>query len=288
MITTRFLKVFLLLMPAWLVLVSRARAELFEVAPQVKIYYESSGQGEPLLLIPGWTMTSGIWKEQVAEFSKTHRVIAMDPRSHGNSTKVLAGNSLNQQARDLRKLIEGLQLDRVTVVGWSMAVSVLLEYVNQFGNDRLKGLVLVDGNPLLLKKEDWPYGLTQEELHKWLTDFENDRAMQLNRFVDEMFKTDRSDSELEWIVKECSRTPTTIATVLFYDMAALDRRPYLAKISVPTLIAMAGEHKEMGETIKNKIVGAKLSVFEGLGHALFLEDPRKFNDVMSTFLKSLQ
>ncbi|PYV43060.1 MAG: hypothetical protein DMG06_12165 [Acidobacteria bacterium] len=287
MIETRSLKAFLFLIFVWLVLASRARAELIEVAPQVEIYYESSGQGEPLLFIPGWTMTSGIWKEQVAEFSKTHRVIVMDPRSQGNSTKVLAGNSLNQQARDLRKLIEGLQLDRVTVVGWSMAVSVLLEYVNQFGNDRLKGLVLVDGSPLVLKKEDWPYGLTQEELHEWLTDFENDRSMQLNRFVDEMFKTDRSESELEWIAKECSRTPATIATVLFYDLAAFDRRPYLAKIAVPTLIVMAGEHKEMGEAIKNKIPGAKLAVFEGLGHALFLEDPKKFNNLMSTFLKSL-
>ena len=112
--------------------------------------------------------------------------------------------------------------------------------------------------------------------------------MQIGRFVDEMFRTDRPDSELEWIVKECSRTPTTIATELFYDLAALDRRPYLAKVAVPTLIVMPGENKELGESIKNKIPGAKLSVFEGLGHALFLEDPKKFNDVMSTFLKSLQ
>ena len=288
MIQTRSLKVFLFLMFAWLVLASSARAELIEVAPQVEIYYESSGQGEPLLFIPGWTMTSGIWKEQVAAFSRTHRVIVMDPRSQGNSSKVLSGNSLSQQARDLRKLIEGLQLDRAIVVGWSMAVAVLLEYVNQFGNDRLKGLVLVDGNPLLLKREDWPYGLTSEDLHQWLTDFENDRGMQIGRFVDEMFRTDRPDSELEWIVKECSRTPTTIATELFYDLAALDRRPYLAKVAVPTLIVMPGENKELGESIKNKIPGAKLSVFEGLGHALFLEDPKKFNDVMSTFLKSLQ
>ena len=44
------------------------RAEFVEVAPQVKIYYESSGQGDPLLFVPGWMMTAGVWKEQVATF----------------------------------------------------------------------------------------------------------------------------------------------------------------------------------------------------------------------------
>ena len=81
-------------------------AEFVEVAPQVKIYYESSGQGEPLLFVPGWMMTAGVWKQQVAEFSKTHRVIVMDPRGQGNSSKALSGNTLQQQAKDLRRLME--------------------------------------------------------------------------------------------------------------------------------------------------------------------------------------
>src|SRR5262247_2754272 len=113
-----------------LVLISQSLlAELVEVAPQVKIYYETSGQGDPLLFIPGWMMTAGVWKAQVAAFSKAHQVIAMDPRGQGNSSKVLSGNTLQQQAKDLRRLVESLQLNGVTVVGWSMAVAVVLEYV---------------------------------------------------------------------------------------------------------------------------------------------------------------
>jgi non-heme chloroperoxidase len=270
-----------------LALPSTSHADFIEVAPQVKIYYESTGQGEPLLFVPEWTLSSGIWKEQVNAFSKTHRVVVMDPRSHGNSSKVLAGNSVAQQARDLRKVIEGLQLDRVTLVGWSMAVVVLLEYIHRFGNDRLRGLVLVDGGASLVKKDDWPYGRTSEEAYQWIADFEIDRLSQTNRFVDEMFKTDRSDSELEWIVNEALRTPATIATALFYDMVVGDRRPYLAQIKVPTLLVVAGENKEMGETLKGKIGGAQLSVFESVGHALFLEDPKKFNDQLAAFVKSL-
>ena len=263
-------------------------SEFVEVAPQIKIYYESSGEGDPLLFIPGWTMTSSIWKEQVTAFSKTHRVLVMDPRSQGNSSKALAGNSLQQQAKDLRKLIESLNLDNVTVVGWSMAVAVLLEYVNLYGNDHLKALVLVDGYPCLLKKEDWPYGMTPEESHKFLMDFENQRLAQTRLFVDQMFKTDRSDTELEWIEKEALRPPTTVSTVLGYDYFLFDRRPYLPKISVPTLLLMTSESKEVGEFMKTKIAGSQLTVFEGLGPALFLEDPKKFNERLAAFLKSLQ
>ncbi len=267
---------------------SPVHAEVIEVAPQVKVFYESSGQGEPLLFLPGWTMTSGIWKDQVVTFSMTHRVIALDPRSHGNSSKALAGNSLAQQAKDMRRLIEELRLDQVTLIGWSMGVAVILEYVNQFGCDRLKGLVLVDGLPSFVKKEDWPFGFTAEEMYNTLMRVESQRVLQTNQFVDNLFKTERPESELEWIVKECMRTPTTIATVLAYDWYAVDRRAYLAKIVVPTLIMMSGEHKEAGEYMKNRIQSSKLSVFEDLGHALFLDDPKKFNETLAAFLQTLQ
>jgi non-heme chloroperoxidase len=264
------------------------RAEFVEVAPQVKIYYESSGQGDPLLFVPGWMMTAGVWKEQVATFSKTHRVIVMDPRGQGNSSKVLSGNTLQQQAKDLRRLVESLQLNGVTVVAWSMAVAVVLEYVNQFGNDRLKSVVLVDGWPSMVKKEDWPRGLTPEETNRLVLSWENNRMVKTNEFIDSMFTTERSDPELEWMVKEALRTPTTVATVMGYDYFSSDRRPLLAKIAVPTLITMTAENKEIGEFMKSQIPNAQLTVFEGLGHAMFLDDPKKFNDRLAAFLKATE
>jgi non-heme chloroperoxidase len=260
------------------------RAEFLEVSPQVKIYYESSGEGDPLLFIPGWTMTSGMWKQQVSAFSKNHRVVLIDPRCQGNSSKVLAGNTIKQHAQDLHRLLEGLQLNRATVVSWSMAVAVLLEYVNQFGNDRLKAVVLVDGSPSMLKKEDWPYGFAADETYQLLMQIENQRMTKTNEFVDGMFKTERSESELEWIVKEALRTPTTVSTLLAYDYFSFDRRPLLAKIGVPTLIMMTPENKAIGEFMKEKIPGSELTVFDGLGHAMFLEDPVKFNERLAAFL----
>ncbi len=262
--------------------------ETVEVAPQVQLYYESTGQGPPLLFIPGWTMTVGIWREQVAAFSKNHRVLVMDPRCHGNSSKVLGGNSLGQHARDLRKLVELLQLKDVTVVAWGTGVSTALEYVNQFGNDRLAALVLIDGAPSFLKKDDWPFGLTQEELYKVVMSCENQRVEETDRFIDTLFKTNRPESELDWLAKESFRTPTSIASLLLYDSIAGDRRPSLSKITVPTLIVSSTENRDIGEYMKGKIPKARHLVFEGVGRALFLEEPGKFNEALNNFLRTIE
>jgi len=87
---------------------------------------------------------------------------------------------------------------------------------------------------------------------------------------------------------ESSRTPTTVARALLYDSLMFDRRPFLCKITVPTLIAVSEENKGMGEYMRDKIQRAQLSVFDGVGSALFLEDPKKFNEGLAAFLKSLQ
>jgi len=267
-------------------LIPHLHAEFLEVAPQVKIFYESVGEGRTLIFIPGWTMTSGIWKEQVSNFSKAYRVITIDPRSHGNSSKTVAGNSLQQHAKDLRKLIEELNLNKVTLIGWSMGVATILEYVNLYDHDRLNALILVDGSPCLLKKEDWPYGMSTDEAYKTLMGFENQRTAQTTQFVDNLFKTDRPNSELDWIVSEALRTPTSVSTVLAYDYFYLDRRPFLSLIAVPTLLIMTAENKGIGEYMKGAIPNSELSIFDGLGQALFIEDPKKFNDRVAAFLKS--
>ena len=54
----------------------------FEVEPGVELYYESTGDGDPLIFIPGWTFTTEVFDHQVAHFAKSHRVVSFDPRSH--------------------------------------------------------------------------------------------------------------------------------------------------------------------------------------------------------------
>lgn len=111
----------------------------------VRIHYLEAGRGPGILFVPGWTMPGDIWEQQIIYFSKTHRVVAMDPRSQGLSSQTTEGHYPEARARDIRALVDQLKLAPVVLVGWSMGVMEAVAYVDQFGNDSLAGLVLVDG-----------------------------------------------------------------------------------------------------------------------------------------------
>ncbi|HTZ47916.1 MAG TPA: alpha/beta hydrolase, partial [Verrucomicrobiae bacterium] len=97
-----------------------------------------------ILFVPGWLMPAWIWEKQIEVLSKRYYVVAMDPRAQGESEKTTEGLYPAQMARDIRSVIEQLQLAPVVIVGWSMAVVETLAYVDQFGTKDVAGLVLVD------------------------------------------------------------------------------------------------------------------------------------------------
>jgi pimeloyl-ACP methyl ester carboxylesterase len=76
-----------------------------------------------ILFIPGWTMPGWIWENQISHFSPDYRVVAMDPRSQGDSSKAGEGNYPASHARDIKAVIDQLHMAPVVLVGWSMAVT---------------------------------------------------------------------------------------------------------------------------------------------------------------------
>ena len=64
----------------------------------VKIHYLEAGQGPAILFIPGWTMPAEIWRPQIDYFSQHYHVVAVDPRSQGDSDKPGDGNYPERRA----------------------------------------------------------------------------------------------------------------------------------------------------------------------------------------------
>src|SRR5437879_2479667 len=90
-------------------------------------------------------MPALIWDPQFKYFAEHFHVVALDPRSQGDSDKPTEGNSCERRAQDIKELLEHLKLDHVVLVGWSLGVPELLTYAEQFGGSRVRGYVLVDG-----------------------------------------------------------------------------------------------------------------------------------------------
>jgi 3-oxoadipate enol-lactonase len=84
------------------------------------IYYEVTGQGEPLVFIHGLASNSRSWKKQIPFFSQHYRVITFDIRGHGRSDKPLGSYSIKLFATDTVELMKALGVDSAHIVGFSM------------------------------------------------------------------------------------------------------------------------------------------------------------------------
>ena len=98
---------------------SEVAGQFVEVDPGIELFVQDVGAGVPIVFIPGWTFTAEVFSKQVEHFSKTNRVIVIDPRSHGRSTTAMHGNEYITHGRDLAKVLEKLELENIILAGWS-------------------------------------------------------------------------------------------------------------------------------------------------------------------------
>jgi pimeloyl-ACP methyl ester carboxylesterase len=85
----------------------------------VRLWYASTGSGSPVLLLHGGLGSSDDWGNQVAALAAHHRVIVLDARGQGRSTRDDTPYSYNLLADDVVALLDALKIDRADVVGWS-------------------------------------------------------------------------------------------------------------------------------------------------------------------------
>lgn len=125
---------------------------------RIKLYYEDERQGQPILLIHGWLISSQSWRRQKPVLSKARRLISLDMRSHGKSDPPNFGHRISRGAKDLYDLLDALNLEEVTAVGWSMGATHLMSYYDLFGAHRLNQMLFVDRTPKMFNQDGWSYG----------------------------------------------------------------------------------------------------------------------------------
>ncbi len=266
----------------------KTRSGFVTTADRVKIHYLEAGPKQAaapaILFVPGWTMPAWIWENQIAHFSKTHRVIAIDPRGQGESSKPTEGYFPAARARDIKAVVDQLKLAPVVLIGWSMGVGEVVAYVDQFGTADLAGIVLVDG----FTGGDFDAQTTAMILN-FAGMFLKDRVKFADAFVRSMYKKPQAEAYLQRVIAASNQTPTSAGAALFLGMITTDTRAALGKIDKPTLITIAaGSPWDAGYTdMQKRIPGARLEKFDGAGHALFVDVADKFNALLDEFLKPL-
>ena len=263
-----------------------------------RMFYEEKGVGPVIIMVHGWACNHKFFSSQIEEFSKSHRVIAIDMRGHGESDTDVPGSSMSipNIAADIKDLMDGLGIEKAILMCWSIGVLIGYSFVQQFGCDRLEKLIMIDMSPKTSNEEDWDYGMGRSETYKDVLNWANfyafnwetaSQAFVPGTFGDGSPKDDQAEL-LDWCRKEIGRTKSDNLVFLTISMSTSDFRDVLPTITVPTLLVhglnsvMFGSH---GEKVRSMIPGAKLEMIPG-GHIMFMEHPKEFNKAVLNFLNS--
>ncbi len=265
----------------------------------VPLYYEEHGAGEPILLLPGWTITTGFWKRQIGDLSRDHRVLTFDLRGAGASGKTPDGHTLNAYAADLAHFLAEKQLEKVTLIAWAMGVSVSVHYLVAHGTERVSRFVWVDHSPRFFANPDWPFGLSgnfsPQALDSMLHQLRHDRRAATLDLLEIMFPNGLSESEQDWMYGEMLKTPTDVAITMLAAVAGTDLRPLLPDLKLPILL-VNGTHsavpfdvgrwlEELGRWLEEHLPDGRRLVLEGAGHAPYWDAPEGFNHGVRQFIE---
>ena len=252
----------------------------------LRVIEAGSPEAQAIILVPGWCFTADIWAKQIAVLSERYHVIAFDPRSQGRSTILDHSNSPDHRAEDIASLIKSLGLAKPVVVGWSQGVQDVAAYALKFGTAEVGGIVLVD-SPVSSGVAGMDAKVVAGVMGRMQIYVDAQRDY-LEGMLPYVFKKPLSPEESSTIISAAMQTPTSVGmTNLMLDLFGKDYRPSLKRFDVPTLLIVAGTAPDRNEQVQQPIEKATRVVVEGAGHAVFYDEPAKFNELLSRFLEEL-
>jgi microsomal epoxide hydrolase len=257
------------------------------------IHYVEAGDStaaRTLVLIPGWSTSVSVWREQIAYFSPRVHVVAIDPRSQGDSSKTEDGNTPEQRARDYESVFAALKLNDIVLVGWSQGVQDVASYVDQFRTKRLRGIVLVDavvsrGAAVVSANPAFVQALLGN-----IDVYAKHKREYLEGMMHAIFTQKMSDARFQHLANTGMKTPTATGIAeLNADMLGTDLTPSLAKFDRPTLVIASANSFELAQQ-KGEVAqlsNGSFAQIDHAGHGVFVDQPQVFDRMLNDFLESL-
>ena len=210
------------------------------------------------------------WRGWVPTLARQHPVVRFDMRGHA-ATPAPADLqfSLPGLAADIARVMDGLGIEKVHLVGASAGGIVSLRFAHDFP-DRLHSLTLVASTPRLAQMgagvdaSVWRRTLEQEGTRAWLLSDAQRR-----------FGPGAAPELVDWYAEEGARTPAAVVLALQHCLLAEDLTPLLPRITAPTLLLAANQDDitplEVQQLMAQQIPRASLELFDGVGHNMKVE-----------------
>ena len=270
-------------------------ASSFSTSDGVRLNYIDVGEGQPLVMLPGWTQPAIGFEKQISALSRSYRCIALDPRCHGDSQHVEHGSRVSRFAKDCMELLDHLNLDQASLLGHSSGCVVIWSLIDLFGQNRVRSLILCDQMAVFVHQPDWTaeqsndFGamMGPEEAFAMASEIEgSEGARILGEFIRSEFADDFPADQVDAVVAGSLRVPRRFAAALMRDIMLADYRDVLPEIRVPTL-CLGGIDSHVGEKamgwIASQIPKSNFKMIPAR-HFLHLENPNDFNSAVMEFL----
>jgi pimeloyl-ACP methyl ester carboxylesterase len=243
-----------------------------------KIHYKSYGKGkDALVLVHCWTCNLELWRDQIPEFSKRARVIALDLPGHGLSDKPQTTYSMDFFAEAIDAVLKDAGVEHAVLVGHSMGTPVVRQFYRKYPQKTL-ALVIVDGAIR-------PFG-TKEQREQFTAPLRGPQYKEAGLQMFAAMASTLSEADKERVRNSFVSTPQYVM-VSSMDAMGDDSIYATDKINVPVLAILAKSPFWPADTeqfLHSIAPDLSYQMWEGVSHFLFMDRPKEFNAAVITFL----
>lgn len=254
-----------------------------------RLFLRDTGEGRPIVFLSGWCLPSDMWGHQIAALApQGFRCIAYDRRGHGRSDDPGRGYDYDALASDLNDILTTLDLTGVTLVAHSMAAGEMVRLLTRHGDARIARLLFLApaSTPCLTATippavfETMRREQLMKDFPKWVED--NSRPFVM---------PETSAPMMAWLKSLMLQPALPVVIETHRTFTEADFRTELPRITRPSLVIHgtrdASAPLELtGQPTARMIPGAKLTVYEGAPHGLFLTHAERLNADIAAFARS--
>ncbi len=252
----------------------------------ISLYYEVAGEGDPVVFIHGLGSSTRDWEYQVPFFAQRFRVIVFDVRGHGRSDKPPGPYSVPMFAQDTAALIRALEAAPAHVVGISMGGMIAFQLAVD-EPELVRSLVVVNSGPEVVAR-------TLQERLQILQRFLIVRLLGMRKMGEVLSKRlfpnpDQAQLRKIFVERWAENDPRAYREAMraLVGWSVADR---LSEIRCPTLVIASDQDYtpvSAKEAYVSRIPNARLVVIPNAHHAVTVERPEAFNQILLDFLTQL-
>ncbi|AIX49232.1 alpha/beta fold hydrolase [Pantoea eucrina] len=268
----------------------------FQTKDGVTLWFKDWGSGQPVLFSHGWPLDADMWDSQLTFLAERgYRVIAFDRRGFGRSEQPWKGYNYDTFADDIHDLIEHLQLEEITLVGFSMGGGDVTRYIGRYGSAKVKSLVLLGAvTPVFGRKADHPEGPEQAVFDDIRAGLRQDRAQFISDFATPFYGLNAGQQVSDGVLTQTLNIALLASLKATIDcvtaFAETDFRDDIAKVDVPTLVIHGSNDQVVpfeatGKLAHEMIKHSQLKVYDNAPHGFAVTHQDRLNADLLAFLQ---